>query len=140
MECKQVNSLAIGFGDAVVIKTKKPIVLNTFEEFDFSNWAHRSHPRFRYEHYIVGGPDKDGFFSGVLCDGPEKDAIHGIEKLSLSNIEKNKTKDFIDNEIYVDILNRIKSLAPEIEIPTVESLGDISKIKSVKDLIRAFKK
>lgn len=135
-----VNHKAVGFGNSVVIKqAKEATLLNMIELEDSSQWKSLSNPEFRYEHLALC-EDKDGFYSGLLVDNVEKDAVHGVDKLIDANLDRNTHTLNEDIHVFNKLCKNIASLSKTIEIKTAEQVKELLKLKSVDEIIKRFAK
>lgn len=84
--------------------------------------------------------DSDGFYRGLLIDKAEKDAIHGVHKMSISNVKNNFNSNLEDAEIHIALSKRITSLSKTIEIKTMDELKELLQLKTVDAIIKKFTK
>lgn len=134
-----VNHKAIGFGNSVVIKSREMRLLNMLAQTDALQWKDRLNPKFRYNHLSIY-EGKDGFYSGLLADNAEKNALHCVYKLQESNLKKNTNTLSKDSKFIKRLTKNIAQLSKTIEIKTAEEVAELLKLKTVDDIIKRFAK
>lgn len=134
------NHKAIGFGDSVIIKeAKDATLLNMLEENIGLQSRKLSNCQFRYD-YLSRCEGKDGFYSGLLVDNEEKEALYSVDKLMRVNFERKTDTLAKDNRIVRSLRKNIASLSKTIEIKTPEEVAELLKLKTVDAVIKRFAK
>lgn len=135
MRIKNINDRNTEFGNSIVIKTKCPTVLNKLEDLDKFKWQKLQNPKFRYSNLSLT-LYPDGFFRGILCDGVEKDATQGIEKINAVYSEKgNPFKNLARN-----FFQKLASLSKTIEIKNPAKLKELLKHRTIAAMLKSIEK
>jgi len=128
------NSNTIGFGNAVVLKSKNAKDLNNISGMELGK--NKATSRLNFSN-LGAEASPDGYFRGIITNGPEAIAIQGIE--NLYSVKDISDKNLIGKlaEIHSNLLFTIKNYAKEVEIPT--NLPKKELIAYLKDVLKKAK-
>jgi hypothetical protein len=128
------------FGASIVIKNRETArFLNTLDSINL-DWRNEGNHNVAYTHLCQGcGPDKDGFFRGLLADKAEARVLHGFDALLLQDIKDGKTDpEFTLYKQSSELKKHLVSRSKEVEVKTLEDLLKLPMLKGYKRQIRAM--